>query len=114
MITYLIGLVDEVRPVKNTNRQTGEITQTLEVTVTYSSHDLEGYKVKDTEILRLPITDREKWQSYKDKFVGIPYRFISAGQRGNFLIVADDIQIETFDKSPFAASTAPAAVASKK
>ena len=73
MITYLIGLVDEVRPVKNTNRQTGEITQTLEVTVTYS------------------------------------YRFISAGQRGNFLIVADDIQIETFDKSPFAASTAPAA-----
>ena len=34
MITYLIGLVDEVRPVKNTNRQTGEITQTLEVTVT--------------------------------------------------------------------------------
>lgn len=50
MITYLIGLVDEVRPVKNTNRQTGEITQTLEVTVTYSSHDLEGYKVKDTEI----------------------------------------------------------------
>ena len=109
MITYLIGLVDEVRPVKNTNRQTGEITQTLEVTVTYSSHDLEGYKVKDTEILRLPITDREKWQSYKDKFVGIPYRFISAGQRGNFLIVADDIQIEIFDKSPFAVSTAPAA-----
>ena len=45
MITYLIGLVDEVRPVKNTNRQTGEITQTLEVTVTYSSHDLDGYKV---------------------------------------------------------------------
>jgi hypothetical protein len=113
MITYLIGLVDEVRPVKNTNRQTGEITQTLEVTVTYSSHDLEGYKVKDTEILRLPITDREKWQSYKDKFVGIPYRFISAGQRGNFLIVADDIQIETFDKSPFSASAVPAA-ASKK
>ena len=114
MITYLIGLVDEVRPVKNTNRQTGEITQMLEVTVTYSSHDLEGYKVKDTEILRLPITEREKWQAFKDKFVGIPYRFISAGQRGNFLIVADDIQIETFDKSPFAASTAPAAVASKK
>lgn len=114
MITYLIGLVDEVRPVKNTNRQTGEITQTLEVTVTYSSHDLDGYKVKDTEILRLPITDREKWHGFKDKFVGIPYRFISAGQRGNFLIFADDIQIETFDKSPFAASAVPVASASKK
>lgn len=114
MITYLIGLVDEVRPVKNTNRQTGEITQTLEVTVTYSSHDLEGYKVKDTEILRLPITEREKWQAFKDKFVGIPYRFISAGQRGNFLIVAEDIQVEIFDKSPFAASTAPASAASKR
>ena len=111
MITYLIGLVDEVRPVKNTNRQTGEITQTLEVTVTYSSHDLEGYKVKDTEILRLPITDREKWQGFKDRFVGIPYRFISAGQCGNFLIVAEDIQVEIFDKSPFAA---PTVIASKK
>jgi len=99
MHTYLVGLLEEVRPVERKDKKTGEIKHLIDVMVTFSSKDNDGYLVKSTETLPYPLEMKPKFDPLKGKFIAIPHVFITTSN-GNYLFPDEKMQFFTFDKDP--------------
>lgn len=100
MYTYLIGFVDEVRPVVRNDKKTGEIFRSVDFTLTFESHDYEGYLVKSTESIQMPYENLEKLKTYKGKYVAVPYRFINT-KNGAYMFPDENLSVELFETNPF-------------
>lgn len=103
MHTYLVGLLEEVRPVQRKNKQTGEILHSIDATITFSSRDRHGYLVKSTENVNFETGLMPKLEPYKQKYIAIPYVFITS-RTGNYLFPDDKMDFISFDKDPFLSS----------
>ena len=99
MHTYLIGLLEEVRPVERKNKQTGEVSHLVDVMITFSSKDTDGYLVKSTDTISYPVEMQAKLTPLKGKFIAIPHIFLTT-QKGNYLLPDNKMSFLTFDKDP--------------
>ncbi|KFL34349.1 MULTISPECIES: hypothetical protein [unclassified Sulfurospirillum] len=99
MHVYLIGLLEEVRPVERKDKKSGEMKPLIDVTITFSSKDNEGYLVKSTETLSYPVEMKLKFDPLKGKFIAVPHVFITTSN-GNYLFPDEKMQFFTFDKDP--------------
>lgn len=104
MHTFLVGLLEEVRPVSRTNKKTGELTHSIDATITFESRDLEGYLIKSTENVNFPAELQPKLQPYKGKFIAIPHVFINT-PGGSWLFPDSKMAFQAFDKNPLAIAT---------
>lgn len=99
MHVYLIGLLEEVRPVERKDKKTQEMKPMIDVTITFSSKDNDGYLVKSTETLSYSSEMKPKFDPLKGKFIAIPHVFITT-PNGNYLFPDEKMQFFTFDKDP--------------
>ena len=99
MHTYLVGLLEEVRPVERKNKQSGEILHFVDVMVTFTSRDMDGYLVKSTDTLTYPSDMEPKFKPLKGKYVAIPHVFLTT-KNGNYLLPDNKMSFLTFDKDP--------------
>ncbi|PSM52714.1 hypothetical protein CBLAS_0831 [Campylobacter blaseri] len=100
MYTYLIGLVDEVRPISRTDKKTGEVLNSIDVTITFEGHDTKGYLIKNTETVNFDFFLRAKFDEVKGKYIGIPYRFLNT-RTGAYMFPDDSMDFQVFENNPF-------------
>lgn len=100
MYTYLIGFVDEVRPNVRTDKKTGEVFRSVDLTVTFEAHDNENYLVKSTETIQFPFEKFDLFKTYKSKFIAIPYRFLNT-KNGAYMFPDENLSAEIFENNPF-------------
>ncbi|WP_041962223.1 hypothetical protein [Sulfurospirillum cavolei] len=98
MHTYLIGQLEEVRPVERKNKN-GELISMIDVMVTFTSRDLQGYLVKSTDTLSYPADLLSKFSPFKGKFIAIPHVFLTT-KTGNYLFPDQNMSFLTFDRDP--------------
>ena len=99
MITYLVGFVDEVRPNIRTDKKTGEVFQSTEVTVTFEAKDKGDYLVKSTETISFPFSDFEKYLKMKNQYIAVPYRFMNT-KNGSYMFPDENLTAVTFSENP--------------
>ncbi|MDY0194395.1 MAG: hypothetical protein RBR93_12875 [Aliarcobacter butzleri] len=99
MTTFFIGILEEVRPVNRKNKDTGVVTSSLEVTVTFDTKDKQGYLVKGTEQIQMDMSDFQILTSAKGKYLVIPYQTINT-KNGTYTFPNDSLGFQIFDKNP--------------
>lgn len=101
MVTFFVGLLEEVRPQNRKNKETGVVTTSLEATVTFDTKDKEGYLVKATEQIQMEMSDFQTLTSAKGKFIAVPFLTINT-KNGTYTFPSDTLTYQIFDKNPFA------------
>jgi hypothetical protein len=99
MHTLLIGQIVGVRPITRKDKSTGEILQSVDVSVQSNLTDNDGYDLPNIETINFPFSMISKFQAYKGKYVAIAYRFMPT-KNGNYLFVDESIAIIPFDSNP--------------
>ena len=97
MYTYLLGLCDEVRPISRIDKKTGEVSSSIDVTITFESRDQHGYLVKSTETINYDF-------SLKPKFDSVPYRFLNT-RNGAYMFPDESLSFQVFNENPFLKET---------
>jgi hypothetical protein len=99
MHTLLIGQIVGVRPITRKDKSTGEVIQSVDVSIQTNLVDNDGYDLPNIETINFPYSMVAKFQTYKGKFVGIPYRFMPT-KNGNYLFVDESISFIPFESNP--------------
>lgn len=100
MYTYLIGFCDEVRPLSRVDKKTGEVINSIDVTITFESKDQHGYLIKSTETISFDHTLKSKFDFVKGQYIAIPYRFINT-RTGAYMFPDDSLDFQVFKENPF-------------
>lgn len=100
MYTYLIGKVDEVRPLSRIDKKSGEVLNSIDVTITFEGRDNQGYLIKSTETINYDFSFKSKFDAVKGKFIGVPYRYLNT-RTGSYMFPDDNLNFEVFETSPF-------------
>ena len=101
MHTFLVGQILEVRPVTKTNKSTGEVTSTIDVTVQSVLKDKNNYNVYSSQTIQYSFELKPKFDLLKGKFIAIAYRYLSTS-KGIYFFADDDMNFIVFDENPFA------------
>lgn len=101
MHTFLIGQILEVRPISRTNKSTGELISTIDVTIQSLLQDKDNFNVINTEVVSYPFDMRPKFDAIKGKYIAIPYKYSSYKDSSYFFPDAN-LNFVVFDSDPFA------------
>ena len=104
MYTYLLGLCDEVRPISRIDKKTGEVASSIDVTITFESRDQHGYLVKSTETINYDFSFKSKFDSFKGKYIAVPYRFLNT-RNGAYMFPDETLSFQVFNENPFLKET---------
>lgn len=100
---YAIGKVRQAKERSFTNRSTGEIRSSCEVTLEFSVTDKNGEIVLDMEHISFPISELQNFKSKMNSYVAIPYRFIVTKDR-SMIFPDEDLPTIFFAQDPLAQS----------
>ena len=100
MHTFLIGQILEVRPISRTNKSTGELISTIDVTIQSILQDKDNFNVINTEVVSYPFNMRPKFDAIKGKYIAIPYKYSSYKDSSYFFPDAN-LNFVIFDSDPF-------------
>ncbi|MBE2984228.1 hypothetical protein CCAL9344_04540 [Campylobacter sp. RM9344] len=101
MYTYLIGFCDEVRPISRIDKKTGEVSSSIDVTITFEGRDKQGYLIKSTETISYDFSLKPQFDSLKGKYIAVPYRFLNT-RNGAYMFPDDSLNFQVFNENPFA------------
>ncbi|MGP1450600.1 MAG: hypothetical protein ACTTJS_05695 [Wolinella sp.] len=96
---YAIGKVRQAKERSFTNRTTGEIRVSCEVTLEFNVIDKNGESVLDMEHINFNINELAKFRTHINQFVAVPYRYISTKDR-SMLFPDDDLPTIFFNHDP--------------
>lgn len=103
MNTLFIGQIKGAKAGSRKDKATQQMSHHCEVIVQYEDYDKNGELVLDTQTIQLDVSEVQKMKDNVQKFISIPFRFIST-PKGNYIFQDEDMTYTLFDKSPLALS----------
>lgn len=104
MHTFLIGQIMEIRPITRTNKGTGEVISTIDVTVQSTLKDKDNYNVFSTETISYSYEMKPKFDAIKGKYIAMPYKYSSYKDQ-SFFFADTSLNFVVFDENPFLEKT---------
>lgn len=95
----VIGQIKGAKVVTRKNKTTGIEVSTTEVIIQVEDYDKNGELVLDTDTISFPISDLNKFKENVNKFISVPYLFIST-PKGSWLFPNEEMIYTIYDKHP--------------
>ncbi len=95
----LIGMIRGAKTVTRTDKATKQVNAHCEVTVQFEDYDKQGELVLSVEHINFPISTLDEMKSKLNKFIAVPYQFIST-PKGSWLFPNEDMIYSFYDKNP--------------